>query len=146
MDELDMDREPEQLILNYARPTTGRKLGRQKLLLIARLQKGVLVFLLVCVIDYVGLTALAFASGPWTAESMERVSSVVGILSMIGVVPLFVLCLEVHGPLAGILLGLLSLVPLVNLIVLLATSVRATHILRANGVRVGLFGADLKTI
>jgi hypothetical protein len=43
----------------------------------------------------------------------------------------------------GVLLGILTLIPLIGLIVLLVINGKATKVLRANGHRVGLLGASL---
>lgn len=51
-----------------------------------------------------------------------------------------------HGAAAGVLMGILTLVPLVGLIILLTVNGKATKILKENGIAVGLFGADASKI
>ena len=51
------------------------------------------------------------------------------------------LAIKVFSTGIGILLGLLTLVPYLGLLVLLFINVRATRVLRQNGIQVGLFGA-----
>lgn len=53
---------------------------------------------------------------------------------------------KVYGVGLGILLGVLSLAPCISLIVLLLVNGKATSVLRQNGIKVGLMGADLSTI
>jgi hypothetical protein len=58
----------------------------------------------------------------------------------------FRLTAESVGPVGGAVLGLLTAVPLLGLFLLTVASNRATAVLRANGVRVGLFGARTSDI
>jgi hypothetical protein len=85
---------------------------------------------------------------------------IVGILSFAGILPpllvgllalgiivtgavfTFMLALSVYGTAAGIILGLLTLIPLLGLIPLLIVNGKATSLLRANGYTVGLLGAN----
>ena len=54
--------------------------------------------------------------------------------------------MKTYGSGLGILLGVLCLLPLVGLLVLLAVNGKATRVLKQNGIRVGLLGADLSSI
>ena len=62
---------------------------------------------------------------------------------LVGVLFVFLLATKVYGAGAGILLGILALIPLLGLIVLLIVNRKATAILRLNGHHVGLLGANL---
>ncbi|MBI83684.1 MAG: hypothetical protein CMJ81_10850 [Planctomycetaceae bacterium] len=51
------------------------------------------------------------------------------------------LAIKVFSTGIGILLGLLTLVPCIGLLGLLLVNIRATRVLRQNGIHVGFFGA-----
>jgi hypothetical protein len=51
--------------------------------------------------------------------------------------------MKVYNTALGVLLGLLTFVPCINLIVLLVVNSKATSVLQLNGYKVGLLGADL---
>jgi hypothetical protein len=69
-----------------------------------------------------------------------------GVLSIAGTVFVFMLAMKVYSTGLGIVLGLLTLIPCVGLIVLLIVNGKATSVLQANGISVGLLGADPSTI
>jgi hypothetical protein len=71
---------------------------------------------------------------------------VVVLLLVAGTTLVFLLAIKVYGTRVGILLGILTLIPLVSLIVLLRVNAKATSVLRQNGIKVGLLGADLSQI
>lgn len=56
------------------------------------------------------------------------------------------LAILLYGTGKGVLLGLLTSIPLVGLIVLLVVNGKATSVLRESGVHVGFFGADLQQL
>lgn len=58
----------------------------------------------------------------------------------------FLLAVKLYGTALGIVLGILSLIPLIGLLVLLGVNGKATSVLRANGVKVGLLGARLSEV
>ena len=51
------------------------------------------------------------------------------------------LALAIYGTALGIILGILTLIPLVGLIILLIVNGKATNLLREDGIHVGLLGA-----
>ena len=53
------------------------------------------------------------------------------------------LATPLHGAAAGVLLGVLTILPLVGLIVLIVVDSKATNVLKINGIPVGLFGAKI---
>jgi len=63
---------------------------------------------------------------------------VVGIVATVFV---FMLAIKLHRTGVGVLLGILTLIPVVGLIVLLVINRKATAVLRAHGVAVGFLGA-----
>lgn len=58
----------------------------------------------------------------------------------------FMLAIAVYNTGVGIVLGILTLVPLVGFIVLLVVNGTATRILRSHGIKVGLMGANSSQI
>jgi hypothetical protein len=70
----------------------------------------------------------------------------IGILDVAGTVFVFMLAMKVYSTGLGIVLGVLTLIPCVGLIVLLIVNGKATSVLQANGISVGLLGADPSTI
>ena len=68
------------------------------------------------------------------------------IVGLVGAVFVFMLAIKVYGTRLGIVLGVLSLVPLISLIVLLGVNGNATGILKQNGIKVGLLGANAAAI
>ncbi|MBC7967314.1 MAG: hypothetical protein H7Z17_15470 [Fuerstia sp.] len=68
------------------------------------------------------------------------------LVGLTGAVFAFLLAMKTHGTGQGILLGILCLVPCVGLLVLLIINSKATSVLKANGIKVGLLGADLSSI
>jgi hypothetical protein len=67
-------------------------------------------------------------------------------VAVIGAVFIFMLAISLYSTGAGIVMGILTLVPLVGLIVLLIVNSRATRVMRNHGIKVGLLGADPATI
>ena len=63
------------------------------------------------------------------------------IVGVVGAVFIFQLAMRVYSSTVGVVLGILTLVPLVGLIVLLIVNQKATAILTSNGIKVGLLGA-----
>ncbi|MBI83680.1 MAG: hypothetical protein CMJ81_10830 [Planctomycetaceae bacterium] len=91
-----------------------------------------------------GLVVLAGAlAGSMPVIAIGWYLSLVGGLILLIPLTFFVfsLAIKVFSTGIGILLGLLTLVPYLGLLVLLFINVRATRVLRQNGIQVGLFGA-----
>ena len=63
-----------------------------------------------------------------------------------GAIFVFMLSIALYNTGVGILLGILSLVPLLGLLVLLMVNGKATTLLRQHGIPVGLMGADTSKI
>ncbi len=107
---------------------------RDDVLEIAKYQKGIILCIVANFVIYVG----SGASPPDLRIFLLVALVIVGLISA-GLVVL--LCLKVYSTAAGILMGLLSLVPCIGLIVLLIVNTRAPQILQDNGFKVGLLGA-----
>jgi hypothetical protein len=112
---------------------------REDLRSVARYQKGVIV----CILIY-----LIAAFGQFAVPPELRIFIGIGIMcvGLTGAVFAFLLAMKTHGTGQGILLGILTLVPCVGLLVLLIINSKATNVLKQNGIKVGLLGADLKSI
>jgi hypothetical protein len=99
-------------------------------------------------VGYIGLFVTGF--GPDDGEDLLLlVMGVSGLLHLAGAVFVLLLGAKVNGPVLGIFLGLLALVPCFGLVMMVVASVQASGVLTAHGVRVGLFGAngrDLATL
>jgi hypothetical protein len=79
-------------------------------------------------------------------RSLPPVAMLVLLLAMVGVeitsvVFVFLLTTKLYGAGVGVLLGILTMVPCVGLITLLVVNAKATNILKAAGLKVGLLGA-----
>lgn len=112
---------------------------REDLRSVATYQKGILV----CILLY-----LAAVVGQFAVPEELRILIQIGVLGLgvVGTVFVFLLAMKVYGPAAGILLGILTLVPCFGLISLLTVNGKATSVLRQNGIRVGLMGARLSDV
>jgi hypothetical protein len=113
--------------------------SREDLLRVAKYQKVVLVCILIYLVAVIGRLAL-----PLQLQSVVVLGVLVAVL--VGAVFVFLLAIKVYGTVLGIVLGILSLIPLVGLLVLLMVNGKATSVLKQNGIRVGLLGADLSAI
>lgn len=78
---------------------------------------------------------------------LEVVTMLIGLAtSVVACVFVFMLSIKVYGTVQGVVFGILTLIPCVGLIVLLVVNGKATAILRQNGYKVGLLGANLSKI
>jgi hypothetical protein len=119
--------------LNYAPQ------ARNDLRVIAQRQKGVIF----CILGYFLLVLSQFLLPP----ELRVVAMLAALaVSITAVVFVFMLSLALYGTGAGIVLGILTLIPIVGLIVLLVLNGKATNILKQHGVKVGLLGARASDI
>jgi DNA-directed RNA polymerase subunit RPC12/RpoP len=119
------------------RKKTGAKgKGRDWLKKIAFAHKGILVSILLQIVLYIGafLTPPQFRLVPLGAWM---------IAGLVGTVFTFMLAIRLYNALLGILLSVLTLIPLINLVVLWTMSGKATKVLRDAGHHVGFLGARL---
>ena len=113
--------------------------SRDDLRNVAKFQKGILVCILIYLIAIIGQFALP-------PDLRPLVGLGVLLVGLVGAVFVFLLAMKTYGTGLGILLGILSLVPLIGLIILLVVNGRATNILKQNGIKVGLLGANVSSI
>ena len=124
--------QPQQL--SYATPAP-----RNDLRVIANRQRSIML----CILAYIILIVLQFALPPALRLFLGIAVLAVAITAAVYV---FMLAMALYNTAAGIVLGILTLVPLVGLIVLLVINGKATTILRSHGIKVGLMGADMNQV
>ncbi|MDB5288822.1 MAG: hypothetical protein JWL69_63 [Phycisphaerales bacterium] len=96
-----------------------------------------------CILGYIPLAVAIFA----LPSELLRVVGLLAIgVTLTTVVFVFMLTIAVYNLTAGIVLGILTLIPFLGLIPLVIINEKATNILRAHGIRVGLMGADSSQI
>ena len=105
----------------------------------AKYQKGIIVCILIYVIAMIGQFAIP-------AEARAIIGLGVLVLGLVGTVFVFLLAIKVYNTGVGVLLGILTFVPCIGLIVLLVVNGKATGVLKQNGIKVGLLGANLSQI
>jgi hypothetical protein len=123
--------------LNYATPVPPPIPVRQ----IAQQQRGIIYCILAEVVVMV-LIATVGRSAPLLAFALDLAYLAIGIT---GAVFLFMLSISLYNTALGIILGILSLIPLLGLLILLMVNNKATTTLREHGVKVGLMGAKTAT-
>lgn len=106
---------------------------------VAKYQKGILVCILIQLIAVI----CQFGS---PVELRPIFGVCVLVVGLVGTVFVFLLATKVYSTGTGVLLAILTLIPCVGLVVLLVVNGKATGILKQNGVRVGLLGANLSQI
>ena len=118
----------------------GVKSGsREDLRSVAKYQKGIVV----CILIYLIAVICQFAI---PAELRPIIGLGILVVGLAGTVFVFLLAVKVYSTGVGVLLGVLTLVPCIGLIVLLVVNGRATGILKKNGIKVGLLGANISQI
>jgi hypothetical protein len=122
--------------------------SRQELYRVARYQRGVLLCLLAQILIWVGSVVLRV--GQQTPDGEAAVLPVqlllslgLIVISLVGVMFVFLLAINVYSTVVGVLLGILSLIPCLGLLILLIVNGKATSILRRNNIKIGFLGADL---
>lgn len=99
--------------------------------------------LMYAILGYLGMVVVYFIGVATHLLPLE----IVGALGYLAAVIFAIICVgrlatSLYGLTSGILLGIGVIIPLVGLIVLLSVSSRATAVLRRNGYKVGLMGAN----
>jgi hypothetical protein len=102
-------------------------------------QKGVLVCLLLDLMAIAGALA-----GPMAIQALLGYGLIV--LFIAGAVFVFLLAMICYGTSTGVVAGIGALIPYIGIIVLLIVNNSATKLLKKEGIRVGLLGADLSQI
>lgn len=106
---------------------------------VAVYQKGVLFGLLLSI----GLTIGQFAL---PAEYRIYVAILSLMVSISNCVFVILLATKVYSVVQGVIMGILALIPCLGLIPLLIINGKATKTLQANGIKVGLLGANVSAI
>ena len=108
---------------------------REYLREVARRQRMIML----CILAYIILVVCQFVvPGP-----VRLILALLAFgVSVTAAVFVFLLAIKLYGTGAGIVLGILTLIPLIGLIVLLIVNGKATKILREHNISVGLLGAD----
>lgn len=104
---------------------------------VATYQRGVLVCLLVQIVLIIGSGALVDLAPP--IPTVAAYSILIAALS--GAVFVFLLATKVYKGALGIVVGILSLLPCINVLILVMVNGKATSVLKQNGIKVGLMGA-----
>lgn len=112
---------------------------REDLKSVATYQKGILVCILIYIVAVIARFAVPAAFWPILGVGIL-------ILGVAGTVFVFLLAMKVYSPAVGVLLGILALIPCLGLLVLLMVNGKATSILKQNGIKVGLLGANLADV
>jgi len=102
-------------------------------------QKGIIA----CVLIHLLAVVFQFA-----LPTVLRLILGLGIIAvgLIGTIFVILLSAKIYVTVAGILFGIGALLPCIGLIVLLVVSGKATGIMKQNGIKVGLLGADVSEI
>ena len=99
--------------------------------------------IMLCILAYIVAVICQFALPPELRPILGLAVLAVGVIASVFI---FMLAIKLYGTGVGILLGILTLVPCLGLLILLVVNSKATNILRENGVKVGLLGADPKQV
>ena len=109
----------------------------QNILIIAKRQK----YLLIVFFMYFLLAGIAGSAGPDIKPLIQ-----LSLLPVMLAVVIFtaVLCWKVYGTTVAIIMTILSIIPLINILVMLSANSRANQLIKSKGFRVGLLGANIK--
>ena len=97
-----------------------------------------------CILTYFGLVLIQFFV-PVDIRALV-IGSLATLVILCGAYFTFNLCRKAYVGWTGILMAVLSLIPFVGFIILLIANAKASSILKANGFKVGFFGADLDEV
>lgn len=112
---------------------------REDLMNVAKYQKGIVICILINILAYI----FGFIV---PAELQLIVGLCVLVVALTATVFVFLLATKVYSTGVGVLMGILTLIPCVGLIVLLVINGKATNVLKQNGIKVGLLGANISEI
>jgi hypothetical protein len=115
---------------------------REDLRSVAGYQRWVTLCILVylCVIIGRVATVMNKIAIPPVLEIGLAIALLASVLA--GMVFVFLLSAKVYGTVQGLLLAFCTLIPCIGLLVLLRINAKATSVLKANGIKVGLLGAN----
>lgn len=95
--------------------------------------------ILVSIFLYI-VTASAFSLLPEELQGLFPILAVITLL--LSVTSAFLLALRLYGIVVGIIIGLLTIAPYVGLVALFFINFKASNLLQAHGISVGMLGAD----
>lgn len=102
---------------------------------VARYQRAIML----CILAYMGAGPLQI----FLPREAAIVTAIVLLGAIVGgTVFVFLLSTKVYGTVQGILFALFTLIPCLGLLALLRINAKATAVLRDNGIKVGLLGAN----
>lgn len=113
---------------------------------IARYQRWLIATLLAELGLWVGFVALSWLGAGPIGDGLRFPLVLTVILGCVGGIYAFLICWTVRGPVPAVVMGLAVVVPLLGLVAITVVNGYATTALQANGVRVGIFGADVDSI
>jgi hypothetical protein len=120
-------------ILEYSKSPTGIRE-------IARRQRVILL----CILAQLCLYALMLMLRSSIPPALSLLLLVlIWVVNIVATVYIFLLATRIYGTGLGILFGILTLIPCVGLVILLIVNAKATTLLRAVGLKVGLLGATI---
>lgn len=97
--------------------------------------------LVLCILMYLATVAFYVRFG----GQFEAPARIAGFTAVVcSVLFVFLLSIKLFGPILGVVLAVLTLIPIAGLIVLLVVNGLATNKLKNHGYRVGLLGARLR--
>jgi hypothetical protein len=127
--------------LNYAPPP-----ARSDIRTIASRQK----VLMYCILGYlalIGVRVAVMVNGTGLPVGASAMLSLAALgIALTATVFVFLLATATYNTGLGIVLGFLTLVPLIGLLILLMVNGKATSVLKQHGVKVGIMGARMEDI
>ena len=111
---------------------------------VARYQRGIMICILLQIVSVI--LVIAIPKNDTLAPLSLLISLGSLVVGVFATVFIFMLATKVYSTVVGVLLGVLTLIPCLGLIVLLSVNAKATGILRKNGIKVGLLGANVAEI
>ena len=121
--------------LNYATPQAAGI----NLRVVAIRQKAIMY----CILAYIASFVATFMVPPELQLVLWLVCMAASVAAAVFV---FMLAIALFSPGVGVVLGILTLIPVIGLIILLIVNGKATNVLRAHGISVGLMGAKSSQI
>jgi hypothetical protein len=119
-------------IISYQGPGLLRETLRE----IASRQRAIIL----CILVYLTAALVHFVV-PFPINAIASLAAVAAGIT--GAVFVFMLTIKIYGAGLGIVLGILTLVPIIGLIVLLFVNAKATGILKQNNIPVGFLGTTV---
>ncbi len=124
--------------------------SREELYRVAKYQRGVLLCLLAQILIWVGSVVLQFSAGPPSPDGTPApvqllLSLGLIVVSLVGVVFVFLLAINVYSTVVGVLLGILSLIPCIGLLILVIVNGKATSVLRRNNIKIGFLAPTCRS-